>query len=145
MRRPVIGNATHHYVSSGYRTDTVITDDVSVTCTDDDCDRRDALEAFFQGTPPLMKARAEFGVATFDIPMRFMQPSIYLSNATSGHPYGSADLESACCALVFEATSPSIDALPVRSNPFHIYRAFPTAPSLPLSVAQQRPRCRGRA
>jgi hypothetical protein len=66
------------------------------------------------------------GIAIFNVPMYFMQPSVRISSS-AGAPYAANtsqnDLIAECCPLVWQArTSTNEEAL---SEQFHTYRQSP--------------------
>lgn len=142
--RPLLGNATSHYVSTGPRYDTYVTHPL----------RNVSNSSVFNGVMPyvnevccralllcdmilivqqtshfkltfILQVQAVAGIAIFQVPMYFMQPSIRITDAT-GAPYSDntsrTDLITECCPLVWEAQTTTNEK--TLSEQFHTYRKF---------------------
>ena len=117
-----------HYMASGWREDSAV----------HLAPERDVRTAFGGAEPPSTQVRAVAGVATFDVPSYFIQPSIAVLNV-SGYPYapGVTDMTGECCAIQY-VVNDQLFTSRALSEPFQTYheaKALELVTPLPTSIA----------
>jgi hypothetical protein len=114
--RPLVGNSTMHYIATSPHLDFP---------GGPPDPTRDVTARFGGDSPPSMSVVANKGVATFEVPANFLQPSVLVTNV-SGAPYTpNVDLITECCPIIWQAQFlTSFAGSTVESELFHTYRKF---------------------